>query len=180
MRYFFDPATLCFDRKENEVEIASWTEEVIVEEARVSGPSYDDEPEPEGGWLSTPAVKETVEHHAYTKVMSDEEFFSQHSELQSATELTEAEFYGFIDSFNSGGSKDLTADENGRPAFVVRPAFVETVESILSKRLAAYTRESDPLKNEAEYDALLNGTHPDYDAWMAKVLEIKQRYPLPK
>ncbi|MDG3618815.1 hypothetical protein L5B92_32070, partial [Pseudomonas aeruginosa] len=39
--------------------------------------------------------------------------------------------------------------------------------------------ESDPLKTEAEFDAIKAGTEPDYRAWVAKVEEIKARYPLP-
>lgn len=73
----------------------------------------------------------------------------------------------------------MTADVNGRPTFVVRPAFVETFDSIQMKRKGAYIEESDSLKNEAEYDALVNNTEPDYTAWLAKVAEIKLRYPLP-
>ncbi|MNG32459.1 hypothetical protein D3C84_1184770 [compost metagenome] len=46
-------------------------------------------------------------------------------------------------------------------------------------RLAAYRAESDPLKNEAEYEALKSDTEPDYSAWLAKVEEIKERHPMP-
>lgn len=55
-----------------------------------------------------------------------------------------------------------------------------TVEQVQSLRRAAYVAESDPLKNEAEYDALINGTEPDYTAWMTAVEAIKVRYPLPE
>lgn len=55
----------------------------------------------------------------------------------------------------------------------------KTLEDIISFRLSAYREESDPLKNEAEYDALINGAEPDYTEWLAKVAEIKERYPLP-
>jgi hypothetical protein len=178
MRYFFNPSTLCFDRKDNEVKIESWTEEVTLVEGRAGGPSYEGEPEPDGGWPDVPPVKETVVHSGYTRVMTDDEFFGYYSDLLSATELTEEEFYGFIDDMNYGEPKTLTADENGRPSYVVRQVFIETLESILAKRKVAYTKESDPLKNEAEYDAIINGTEPDYTLWIAKVAEIKQRYPI--
>lgn len=36
-----------------------------------------------------------------------------------------------------------------------------------------------PLRLEAEYDALKAGSEPDYRAWVAKIDEIKARYPLP-
>ena len=53
-------------------------------------------------------------------------------------------------------------------------------QEVLSNRSQAYIKESDPLKVEAEYDAMKNGTHPDYTKWMEKVAEIKARYPFPE
>ncbi|HHQ4280217.1 TPA: hypothetical protein ACSQK5_006097, partial [Pseudomonas aeruginosa] len=47
-------------------------------------------------------------------------------------------------------------------------------------RANAYRLESDPLKTEAEFDAIKAGTEPDYRTWVAKVEEIKARYPLPE
>ncbi|ETU83063.1 hypothetical protein Q094_05830 [Pseudomonas aeruginosa PS42] len=47
-------------------------------------------------------------------------------------------------------------------------------------RANAYRLESDPLKTEAEFDAIKAGTEPNYSAWIAKVEEIKARYPLPE
>lgn len=52
-------------------------------------------------------------------------------------------------------------------------------ESAVSARRAAYAAESDPLKTEAEYDAMIAGVAPDYAAWLAAVAAIKKRYPLP-
>lgn len=54
-----------------------------------------------------------------------------------------------------------------------------TLDQVLSHRLSAYRAESDQMKLEAEYDALSDGAAPDYTAWLAKVREIKERYPLP-
>jgi len=54
------------------------------------------------------------------------------------------------------------------------------LEQVQELRRAAYVAESDPLKNEADYDALVNGTEPDYSAWLAAVAAIKARYPLPE
>nr|WP_256667801.1 hypothetical protein [Pseudomonas sp. R-28-1W-6] len=45
-------------------------------------------------------------------------------------------------------------------------------------RLLAYRAVSDPLKMEAEHDALITGAEPDYTVWLAKVAEIKARLPL--
>ncbi|MFU7013356.1 hypothetical protein ACM75Y_08080 [Pseudomonas aeruginosa] len=52
-------------------------------------------------------------------------------------------------------------------------------DAIVAERANAYRLESDPLKTEAEFDAIKAGTEPDYSAWVAKVEEIKARYPLP-
>ncbi|WP_241236463.1 hypothetical protein, partial [Pseudomonas aeruginosa] len=46
-------------------------------------------------------------------------------------------------------------------------------------RRQAYRTESDPLRLEAEYDAIATGTEPDLEAWVAAVRSIKARYPLP-
>ena len=55
-----------------------------------------------------------------------------------------------------------------------------TLEQIQALRRAAYVAESDPIKNEADYDALVKGTAPDYTAWLAAVEAIKARFPLPE
>ncbi|MEA8807496.1 hypothetical protein, partial [Pseudomonas aeruginosa] len=47
-------------------------------------------------------------------------------------------------------------------------------------RANAYRLESDPLKTEAEFDAIKAGVEPDYSAWVAKVEEIRVRFPLPE
>lgn len=54
-----------------------------------------------------------------------------------------------------------------------------TLEQVHALRRAAYAAESDPIKNEADYDSMVSGTAPDYTAWMAAVEAIKARYPLP-
>ncbi|ATC86172.1 hypothetical protein [Pseudoalteromonas arctica] len=46
----------------------------------------------------------------------------------------------------------------------------------LEKRQAAYTKESDPLYMEAQFD----GTPESLQKWRDKVAEIKARYPLPE
>ncbi|HCL4399837.1 TPA: hypothetical protein N2D31_005215 [Pseudomonas aeruginosa] len=52
-------------------------------------------------------------------------------------------------------------------------------DAAAAARANAYRLESDPLKTEAEFDAIKAGTEPDYRAWVAKVEEIKARFPLP-
>ncbi|HBO3641548.1 MULTISPECIES: hypothetical protein [Bacteria] len=57
---------------------------------------------------------------------------------------------------------------------------VEQREAIRALRRQAYRTESDPLRLEAEYDAIATGTEPDLEAWVAAVQAIKERYPLPQ
>lgn len=53
------------------------------------------------------------------------------------------------------------------------------LEAVLASRRAAYLAESDPLRLEADYDALSQGLEPDYAAWLSSVAAIKARFPLP-
>ena len=52
-------------------------------------------------------------------------------------------------------------------------------EAVMASRRAAYLSESDPLRLEADYDALSQRLEPDYSTWLASVAAIKARYPLP-
>lgn len=54
-----------------------------------------------------------------------------------------------------------------------------TLDAALIERRCAYQFESDPLRFEADYDALIQGLKPDYTAWFASVAAIKERFPLP-
>ncbi|KXE89688.1 hypothetical protein HMPREF2947_11240 [Pseudomonas aeruginosa] len=56
----------------------------------------------------------------------------------------------------------------------------QALASVQAKRLLAYREESDPLKTEAEFDAIKAGAEPDYGGWITKVEEIKSRYPMPE
>jgi hypothetical protein len=53
------------------------------------------------------------------------------------------------------------------------------LDAALNALRTAYLAESDPLRLEADYDALSQGLEPDYTAWLASVAAIKARYPLP-
>lgn len=55
----------------------------------------------------------------------------------------------------------------------------EARDAALASRRSAYLAESDPLRLEADYDALSQGLTPDYTTWLASVAAIKARYPLP-
>lgn len=52
-------------------------------------------------------------------------------------------------------------------------------DAVLASRRSAYLAESDPLRLEADYDALSQGLAPDYTTWLASVAAIKARFPLP-
>lgn len=72
---------------------------------------------------------------------------------------------------------DWVAQGNEPEPYVEPPL---TLEQIYALRQQAYQNESDPIKVEAEYDAMVAGVEPDYTAWIMKVQEIKDRYPLPE
>lgn len=55
------------------------------------------------------------------------------------------------------------------------PTFDELMSTALTNRAVAYKAESDPLYIEWQYDQSEEGEA----LWRAKVLEIKERYPLP-
>lgn len=55
----------------------------------------------------------------------------------------------------------------------------QAVDNALNGRRAAYVAESDPLRNELIYDAIAAGQEVDLKPWLAKVKEIKERFPLP-
>jgi hypothetical protein len=56
-----------------------------------------------------------------------------------------------------------------------KPTFDELMSAALRSRVAAYKAESDPLYIEWQYDQSDQGEA----LWRSKVLEIKERYPLP-
>ncbi|RUI34533.1 hypothetical protein [Pseudomonas aeruginosa] len=56
----------------------------------------------------------------------------------------------------------------------------DALAEVQELRREAYRAEADPLRLEAEYDAIAAGTEPDLSDWVAAVKAIKTRYPLPK
>ena len=93
-------------------------------------------------------------------------------------EITNEEHSALLEGQSQG--KLIDFDEAGYPFLdEPPPPAPDTLEQVQAKRQAAYVAESDPLKNEAEYNAIISGTEPDYSAWLAKVAEIKERFPLP-
>lgn len=78
------------------------------------------------------------------------------------------------------GSPDLVKMAPVEVQEHINPAPVPlTLEQVQALRQSAYVAESDPLKIEAEYDAIVEGTDPDYAKWLSKVTEIKARFTLP-
>lgn len=93
-------------------------------------------------------------------------------------EITAEEHSALLDGQSNG--KVIDWDDYGYPFLAYPPPPApDTIEQVQAKRQAAYVAESDPLKNEAEYDAIITGAEPDYTDWLAKVAEIKARLPLP-
>ncbi|WP_426234715.1 hypothetical protein [Pseudomonas sp. TWP3-2] len=54
------------------------------------------------------------------------------------------------------------------------------LDAAYAQRRAAYQAESDPLRLEIAYDAMMQGLEPDFTPWKASVTAIKSRYPLPE
>jgi len=100
-----------------------------------------------------------------------------HKDMPSdAVELHEAIFQEVI---ANPGSGKVRMHRDGLPYLADEPIAPPSLEQVYASRSAAYRLESDPLKIEADYDAAISGNEPDYEAWVAKVAEIKLRFPLP-
>lgn len=99
-----------------------------------------------------------------------------HNMPSDAVELPEEIFQEVIANPAIG---KMRKHKNGLPYLVDEQIEPPSLEQIRASRAAAYRLESDPLKIEADYDAAIAGNEPDYKAWIAKVEEIKLRFPLP-
>lgn len=76
--------------------------------------------------------------------------------------------------------KELSEGRHGTvPEQPAEDAIDQALKFAIILRQEAYRRESDPLRLEAEYDALISGSPPDFNEWAASVAAIKARYPLP-
>ncbi|MWV13753.1 hypothetical protein F3I62_16760 [Pseudomonas sp. R-28-1W-6] len=108
--------------------------------------------------------------------MTQAHYQSKGSWPADAVKLTDAK----VDIFwkkNPPEGKQL-GSAGGRPAWIEVKLVPLTTEQVRGMRLLAYRAVSDPLKMEAEHDALITGAEPDYTVWLAKVAEIKARLPL--
>jgi len=70
-------------------------------------------------------------------------------------------------------SRAITAEQKRKEEY--RSA----LEVARAQRRAAYQVESDPIRLEIAYDALIHGIEPDFSAWVESVTAIKTRFPLP-
>lgn len=98
---------------------------------------------------------------------------------EGVVEISEELRLSLLDGERNG--QVIKAKKNGDPYLEDAPPLTNEDKKLQAhnNRKAAYRAESDPLKVEADYDAIVSGNDPDYSAWMKKVEEIKARYPLP-
>lgn len=117
-------------------------------------------------------------YSATTRGLFDDRF---NKSIPADAKAITAEHYQALRDEQTAG-KLIVPGSGGLPESIDRPASTaeELFAAVLAQRRDAYRAESDNLKIEAEYDAQISGITPDYAAWMAKVSEIKERYPLPE
>jgi hypothetical protein len=109
---------------------------------------------------------------------ADRDYYELHGTWPAdAVKLTDAEVGTFWKKIPPEGKQ--LGSSGGRPAWVNVQLTPMTTDLVRSMRLLAYRAETDPLKMEAEHDAIVSGTAPDYTTWIAKVAEVKARLPLP-
>lgn len=115
----------------------------------------------------------------FAKWIDEDGRFAFDDEDNGGFELSMQQYDALITGQSEG--KVIRRGPGGRPA-LFDPA-EETDEqkraNVLAARSYAYRLESDPIKNEIDYDAAISGEKPDYAPWISKVTEIKERYPLP-
>lgn len=97
---------------------------------------------------------------------------------EGVIEISAGEYKALFAGISLGKKVEL---QDGRPALINPPALTydQQLARAHAQRRAAYVVESDPLKIEAEHDAIKAGVAPDHTVWLAAVAAIKERYPLP-
>lgn len=103
-------------------------------------------------------------------------FYSDESAPEGSVDVTDSQWHKLLAGQAAG--KMIVSGTGGVPKLQDRPVVSLNSEQAYSARIEAYRSESDPLKNEAEYDAQISGEAPDYSLWIRKVQEIKARYPI--
>lgn len=97
-----------------------------------------------------------------------------------AVSITAAAYAKLMEGQSAG--QRIVADPQGWPILQDHPTPAPvpmTKEQVERARRAAYRDESDQLKMEADYESQRNGGEPNYTFWLAKVEEIKARFPMP-
>lgn len=90
---------------------------------------------------------------------------------EDAVEITAEHHAALLEDQSQG--KIISADENGYPILIDPPPMTaeQIQEAVTAARAAAYVKESDPLYFKYQRGEVLK------EDWMAKVAEIKARYP---
>lgn len=88
-----------------------------------------------------------------------------------AVEITSEQYAALLEGQSNG--QHIVGDENGFPILITPEPHVPTQEEIQNLRKAAYAAESDPLYFKAQRGEATQ------EEWLAKVQEIKNRYPDP-
>lgn len=88
-----------------------------------------------------------------------------------AVEITAEQHAALLEGQSQG--KIISADENGYPILIDPPPLTaeQIQEAVTAARAAAYVKESDPLFFKYQRGEVLK------EDWLAKVAEIKARYP---
>ena len=90
---------------------------------------------------------------------------------EDAVEITAEQHAALLEGQSQG--KIISADENGHPILIDPPPLTaeQIQEAVTAARAAAYVKESDPLFFKYQRGEVLK------EDWLAKVAEIKARYP---
>lgn len=90
---------------------------------------------------------------------------------EDAVDITPEQHAALLEGQSQG--KIISADENGYPILIDPPPLTEAQiqEAVTAARAAAYVKESDPLFFKYQRGEV------DKEDWLAKVAEIKARYP---
>lgn len=90
---------------------------------------------------------------------------------EDAVEITTEQHAALLEGQSQG--KIISADENGYPILIdpPPPTAEQIQEAVTAARAAAYVKESDPLFFKYQRGEAFK------EDWMAKVAEIKARYP---
>jgi len=90
---------------------------------------------------------------------------------EDAVEITAEQHAALLEGQSQG--KIISADENGYPILIDPPPLTaeQIQEAVTAARAAAYVKESDPLFFKYQRGEVLK------EDWLAKVAEIKARYP---